>query len=426
MEDNKRISVWTRTVVLFLLSQTVTLFGSALVQYAIGWHITLTTQRGSMITIAALCGFLPQVVVSFFAGVWADRFNRKRLILIADGMIAVATLALIIVSKGEEPSLWLLFVISGIRSFGTGIQMPAVSAFLPDIVRQDQLLRVNGINAAMQSGIMLLAPAAAGGLYGVLGINSIFWVDVLTAAIGMSLLSMLRAEDGKRAKLEPTSFTGELAAGFHYVIEHIWLQQFFTFVLLYMALIAPASMLTPLMVARSFGDEPWRLVVHEMVFAAGTIGGGLIIGFFTGKFRNTMHAILAGSVGFGVATLIMGFSPNFIFYLALMIPLGISLPFVNTGIATLLQTRVDPNYLGRVFALLTSITSGVMPLSMMIYGPLADAVSVESLLIISGACMVGAALATLRRRELRQIAEPIPSENAPALPDENNSVQEVD
>ena len=68
---------WLRRVILFLSGQTVSLFGSALVQYAITWHITLTTQSGVMMTIATLCGFLPQVVISLFAGVWADRYNKK-------------------------------------------------------------------------------------------------------------------------------------------------------------------------------------------------------------------------------------------------------------------------------------------------------------------------------------------------------------
>ena len=87
---------WKRNIVLFLGSQTISLFGSALVQFAILWHITLETKSGIMMMLYILCGFVPTFLLSPFAGVWADRFNRKLLIAGADMLIAVSTLALAI------------------------------------------------------------------------------------------------------------------------------------------------------------------------------------------------------------------------------------------------------------------------------------------------------------------------------------------
>jgi len=83
---------WKRNTILFLASQTLSLFGTSLVQYAILWHITLTTQSGVMMTIFIICGFLPTFFLSPFAGVWADRYNRKLLIMFSDSMIALSTL----------------------------------------------------------------------------------------------------------------------------------------------------------------------------------------------------------------------------------------------------------------------------------------------------------------------------------------------
>lgn len=87
---------WKRDIIIFLSSQTFSLFGSALVQYAIMWHVTLTTKSGMMMTLFIICGFIPTFLLSPFAGVWADRFNRKYLIIIADAMIAFVTLILAI------------------------------------------------------------------------------------------------------------------------------------------------------------------------------------------------------------------------------------------------------------------------------------------------------------------------------------------
>ena len=72
---------WKKKAGLFLTSQAVSLFGSSLVQYAIIWYITLETQSGVMTTLATLCGFIPQVLISLFAGVWADKYNKKKLIM---------------------------------------------------------------------------------------------------------------------------------------------------------------------------------------------------------------------------------------------------------------------------------------------------------------------------------------------------------
>ena len=116
---------WIKNIVLFLSSQTISHFGSSLVQYAIMWHITLETKSGLMMTISIICGFLPAFFLSPFAGVWADRYNRKLLIIIADSFIAIATLILAILFMFGHNYIWLLFIVMAIRSVGTGIQNPA-------------------------------------------------------------------------------------------------------------------------------------------------------------------------------------------------------------------------------------------------------------------------------------------------------------
>src|SRR5690606_25501406 len=141
---------WKRKAALFLSSQSLSLFGSMLVQYAIIWHITLTTQSGAMLTISTLAGFLPQIVISLFAGVWADRYPRKMLIIASDALTAVSTLILGVFFMLGYQELWLIFIVVGIRSVGAGIQLPAVNAFLPEIVPQDKLIRVNSMNVSLQ------------------------------------------------------------------------------------------------------------------------------------------------------------------------------------------------------------------------------------------------------------------------------------
>ena len=122
---------WKNKTARFLTAQTISLFGSSIVQYAIVWYITLTTSSGKMLTLSTLCGFLPQILIAPFAGVWIDRWNRKKIVMLSDTAIAVSTLLLALAFLAGYKNVWLLLAVLVIRSAGTGIQTPAVNAILP-------------------------------------------------------------------------------------------------------------------------------------------------------------------------------------------------------------------------------------------------------------------------------------------------------
>ena len=209
-----------------LSSQTITLFGSSLVQYAIMWHITLTTNSGLMMTLYILCGFIPTFILSPVAGVWADRYNRKILIILADGLIAVATLILAILFLMGFDAIWLLFVIAAIRAFGTGVQMPAVGAILPEIVPQDKLTKVNGTNGSIHPIIMFLSPMLSAALLGLTSIEILFFIDVITATIGIvTLLFFVKVTiHEKAAQKQTTSYLSDFKLGVQYVNNHKFLK----------------------------------------------------------------------------------------------------------------------------------------------------------------------------------------------------------
>lgn len=155
---------WIRNIILFLSSQAVSMLGSSIVQYAIMWHITLTTESGMMMTLYIICGFVPTFLLSPFAGVWADRFNRKNLIIISDGVIALSTMILVILFMNGYDDIWYLFVVAAIRALGTAIQTPAVGAILPQMIPKDQLTSVNGINGSIQGVISFASPIISAAL----------------------------------------------------------------------------------------------------------------------------------------------------------------------------------------------------------------------------------------------------------------------
>lgn len=376
---------WKKNITLFLSSQTVSLFGSSLVQYAIMWYITLTTQSGVMMTIAIICGFLPTFFLSPFAGVWADRYNRKALIMLSDSFIALATLVLAVLFLMGYEMLWLLFVMSAIRALGTAIQMPAIGAFLPQLVPEEQLTRVNGINSSIQSFVFLLSPMLSGALLTFATIEAIFFIDVVTAAIAvMILLFFLHVPvHAKALSKEAVSYFSDLGQGFTYIKNHAYIKHFFMFSAVFMVLAAPAAFLTPLQVTRSFGNDVWRLTAVEITFSVGMMAGGMLMASW-GGFKNKVQTMTLACLVFGACTFALGVVPSFWLYLVFMVIAGISMPIFNVPSMVLLQEKVEGDYLGRVFGVLSMISSVMMPLAMLVFGPVADIIKIEWLLAGTG------------------------------------------
>lgn len=375
---------WQKKATIFLSSQSASLLGSMLVQYAIIWYLTLETQSGAVLTISTIAGFLPQILLLPFAGVWADRYPRKLLIIGADLLTAVSTLALAIFFLMGYRELWLIYLLSAIRSVGGGIQSPAVGALLPQIVPMDRLMKVNSINGTIQPFVMIIAPVVAGALLAASNIESIFFIDVVTAAIAVALLLTLKVPPHqKAANAVPTGYLADLKEGIRYVWHHALIKRLFLFLAISFFLVAPVAFLSPLLVARSFGEEVWRLTANEITFFGGSILGGAIMTAW-GGFKNRVRTIGFAFILWGVLFAGLGVARDFIFYLVLMTLSGLPMPFMNASITTLLQETVDPDVQGRVFSVQGIIMSTVMPLGMLFFGPLADVVSIELLLIVSG------------------------------------------
>lgn len=374
---------WKRHIALFLGGQTVSMFGSMLVQYAIIWYLTLETKSGLVLMLSTLFGMLPQAVISIFGGVWADRVNRKFLIIAADASIALATLILAFVMLAGVVNLPLIFLVMAVRSAGAGIQTPAVSALTPQIVPTDQLLRFNGLMGAVQAGIMLLGPVAAGAVLSVWSIVPIFFIDVVTAVIGIGLLLLIPVRTVERHDAEPTSYFADLVEGIRYTFTHRFVRWLMLVWGLVFVLIVAPSNLTPLMIARSFGDEVWMLTANELAFGVGmALGGGAIAAW--GGMKNRVAMVGISSLLFGFLSIALGLSTNFWIFLVFMFLVGIAVPFFSTPSMTLLQTRVEPERQGRVFGFVGIVMAVGMPLGMAIFGPLSDIWTVEQVLIWSG------------------------------------------
>jgi DHA3 family macrolide efflux protein-like MFS transporter len=395
-EDRSPNPHWRRHVAVFLGGQTVSLFGSMLVQYAVFWYLAIAFQSGVIMMLAAVFGFLPQAVVSVFAGVWADRTSRKWLIITADAAIAISTLALAAILLAGYTASWVIFVTLAIRSAGAGVQTPAVSALIPQITPKAQLMRVNGILGSVHSTLALLAPAVAGGIYATataasdgtaLALLPVFAIDIVTAVIAIALLATIPVGAVRTAADAATGYLDDLVEGVRYVATHGFVRWLLVVYAIVLVLIVAPSNLTPLMVVRSFpsgeqGDVV-NLAILELAFSVGMVAGGILVATLAARW-NRVALIAGSSLVFGALSIALGLAPNPWIFFAIMLLVGVAVPFFSTPSMTLLQETVEPERQGRVFGFVGIVMALAVPSGMLVFGPLADAVRIEAILVGSG------------------------------------------
>ncbi|MDR1067944.1 MAG: MFS transporter [Clostridiales Family XIII bacterium] len=435
METKTAIN-WKKNTALFLGGQAVTLIGSSLVGYAVMWYVTLETKSGVVMTVFTIAVLLPTFFISPFGGVWADRYNRKNLINISDGVIALVSLFIALCFSFGIASLTLLLVCSLARSLGQGVQMPAVNALLPQLVPAKHLVRVNSLNSIIQSVSMIGSPALSGVLLSLAPIQVILFIDVVTAAIGISILyffvrvpdkqpqcddlevgtgsapaeafsleaneaagtspitelpAALPAADSEAqtesaeasAESAGRSYWHEIRESIRYIRRNLFALHLLIYQGLTALLITPCALLTPLQVTRDFGPDVWRLTAIEIAFSVGMIAGGGVLSLW-GGFRNKIKTVGFGLILCNLLIISLGIMTNFALYVAVMAFIGIACPISSTPLISILQEKVDPEYMGRVFSFYTMMSSIAMPAGMVLFGPLADTISIDIILIITG------------------------------------------
>ena len=386
---NQTQNNWKRKTLLFLASQCITLFGSMIVQMSIIWYVTLKTSSGGWVAAFTICSYLPQFLISFFAGVWADRYNCKKLIVLSDGVITIATLIMFFVMpmiSSDSILLSALLVMSIIRSMGAGVQTPAVNAVIPHLVPEEYLMKYNGINATIQSIVQFVAPAVAGTVLSIGTFRSTLFIDIVTALVGIGLLSCVLLPK-QEVSDENVSVFSEIKAGIHYSFSDKMIGKILIVYGLFILLSVPAGFMAALLVSRVYGDVYWYLTAVELVGFAGMALGGVLMGMW-GGFKSRVKTFVVGLLLLSITTIVMGISPYFILYLVMMFVYSIALTMIQTATTTIIQEKAESSMQGRVFGLMGAMYSGFLPVGMAIFGPLADILPLQWIMVGSGIALV--------------------------------------
>ena len=375
--------------------QAISLFGSRLVQFALIWWLTAETGSATVLAIASLIGLLPTVLLGPFAGALVDRWKRRQVILIVDTAIALATLLLAYLFVIDAVGVTTVYVLLLVRGIGESSHWPSMSAATSLMVPDDQLTRVQGLNQMLQGGLNIVAAPLGALLLGILPMQAIMLIDVVTAAFAIlpllviSIPEVAHHEETSPSESPPT-FWEDFRSGLQYVRSWPGLMMLMLLAMVVNFLLTPAGALMPILVADYFKGGPLQLGWIEAAFGFGMIAGGLALGAW-GGFKKRILTSMLGLLGLGIGFSLIGFIPSNLFWLGVVSAFFAAsmVPMVNGPVHAILQSAVEPEMQGRVFTLVGSLGSAMAPLGLIVAGPVADAIGVQSWYVIGGlACIL--------------------------------------
>ncbi len=380
--------------------QAFSLFGSSLVQFALVWWLTQTTGSATVLAMATLAAILPQVVIGPFAGALVDRWNRRLVMIVSDSLIALITLGLIGLSVAGQMQVWHVYAVMFLRSALGAFHWTAMQASTSLLVPNEQLARVAGLNQTLNGAMSIMAPPTGALLLGVLPLYGLLAIDVVTALMAVLPLLLVaipqpvHSLEAAAAGDAPPSMWRDLRAGLRYVAAWPGLLAIILMAMALNFIINPAFSLMPILVTKHFGGGALQLGWLESAWGIGVVVGGLVLSAW-GGFRPRIVTSLMGVVGMGVGTLVIGLSPATAFALALggMFFGGFMNPMANGPLFAVLQSSVAPEMQGRVMSLVGSGAAAMMPLSLLIAGPVADAVGVRAWYLAGGLACAAIGLA---------------------------------
>jgi DHA3 family macrolide efflux protein-like MFS transporter len=407
-------SHWRKPFFTIWIGQAVSLLGSSLAQFVLIWRLTQISGSAAVLAGAGFVALFPNVVLGPFAGALVDRWNRRSVMMVADGMIAVASAVLIALFWVGTAQVWHIYVILFIRAVGGAFHWPAMQSAVSLMVPEDQLLRVAGANQALRGISDITAPAIGALMLGLLPIHAILMIDVGTAGIAISLLAVVHIPEPqlwpRDGSIELRGVVRDVVDGVRFLLS--WPGACVAMLLSALVgfLVTPAQTLLPLLVMRELHGDVWQLGLSQSSFGAGVVLGGLVLGVWGGFHRRMVTGLLS-LIGLGVGIALVGVSPAGLPGLLVigMFTSGFMLATATCAMLALLQVHVPAIMQGRMFTLLQSGIGALGPLSMLVSGPVAELLGVRAWFLIGGCACLCAGVLGLCLPSVSRIEEMQPS-----------------
>ena len=376
-------SIWT--------GQQLSLIGSSVAQFALVWWLTKTTGSATVLATGTLISLLPGVFLGPFVGALVDRWNRRKVMIVADSAIALVSAWLAYLFWTGAIHVGHVYVIMLARAIGGTFHWPAMQASTSLMVPEKHLSRVAGLNQTMQGALSIASPPLGALLLGILPLHAIMGIDVGTAAFAIAPLFFIlipqpqRRAEAAAAEGGKPSVWADVREGLSYIWHWPGVLAVMCMAAVVNFFLWPAFSLVPILVTKHFGGGALQLGWMNSAWGVGLVLGGLVLSVW-GGFRRRIVTSMMGLIGLGLGILLVGLTPATAFWLGAggLFFATLMMAICNGPIQALFQTVVPPEMQARFFTVIGSMSAAMAPLGMAVAGPVADALGVRVWYVMGG------------------------------------------
>ena len=384
---------WKLVFAIIWTGQFLSILTSSIVNFAIVLWLSLETGSAEVLAFATMAALLPQSVLGLFTGIFIDRWKRKRVMIMADSFIAFCTLILAVLFYFDLAKISHIYVLLALRSVGSAFHMPAMQASVPLLAPKSELMRIAGINQVIQSVCNIAGPALAGLFITMMKMTNILLLDVAGAAFAcLSLCFVFIPDPSQEERNSELHLWREAKEAIMEVRNQYGLSWLFLLSILATFVIMPVSVLFPLMTLNHFAGNAFQVSLVEVSWGGGALLAGALLGLK--KYRwNEILLINGMYIALGLTFLFSGLLPvsGFIWFAVLTALGGVCGSLYFATFTTVIQSRIDPGVMGRVFSFYMSFSMLPSMIGLLSTGFLADSIGLGNTFIISGGflCLIG-------------------------------------
>lgn len=364
------------------LSQFVSGFGVALMNFVLGVWVFQTTRSVTSLALIAVCAMLPRALSSVFAGALVDRHGPRRAIVIGNVGALVSLVPALVLFWNGLIEFWHICVTLALVSIWQSLLWPAVSASIPALLGKKEFVRANGMVQASTAALNIIAPLIGGvvALHFDLGAMLVITIAIYAASIPPLALARIPRAEITKEDAEANSYMSSISDAWAYLRHNTTLLRLTVIFAASSFIIVIASMLVkPLILSFASASS---LGTVMSVSALGMLLGALGVAA-SGKGASNFKQVMLLMVIAGLCMAIGGLRPVVWLIAVATFIYSFTMPIISSGVNTIIQTSAPVHLQGRMNATLTTIIQGSMPLAFLIAGPLADYVF-EPLLLEGG------------------------------------------
>ena len=372
---------------LFFTGQSVSQIGNWLTLVAQTLLVLKLTGSGFMVGLLTACQFAPVLLIGPWAGLIADRSDKRRLLMTVQAIAMAQSFALAALAFTGHPPVLAIFAVAMVGGVTVAFDNPARRAFVVEMVPEASVQNAVSLNSALMTGSRVIGPALAGLLIKTVGYGWCFTVVGLSYIAVLASLWMMRPAE-LRTPRAAVRAKGQVRAGLRYVrtVPDLWIP------LVMMAIIGTFAfnfqVVLPLFVTRTLGGDVGTFTVLLSVISAGSLAGALL----SARRRSiSLRQVVISAMGFGISMLLLAVSPTLAFAFPVGILMGVASITFMTASTAIVQLRSDPAMRGRVLALQAMVFLGSTPIGGPIVGAICEAFGARAGLVVGGASCLGAA-----------------------------------